>query len=205
MLYHALRQWPAQRSAPFLYEIIHPSGTSLLANTQVPVICSKHVILASVAPHPWRSRPFSRCDTGSALTRPLSTVSSQLEPSIWNRPIWASEEVCQIAQCIWCAAWHRTRVSCSDEPSVLGVFWRESGPGTLRSGFLGMIIHCDQGKLDRTIRRFCWFQPMDYLVYVSVSNINFNSHLYLLTTRYHFYLLKKISFLMVLWLGNVEH
>lgn len=99
-----------------------PSGTSLLANTQVPVICSKHVILASVAPHPWRSQPFSRCDTGSALTRPLSTVSSQLEPSIWNRPIWASEEVCQIAQCIWCAAWHRVRVSCSDEPSVLGVF-----------------------------------------------------------------------------------
>ncbi len=39
----------AQTYTPFLYEIIHPSGRSLLANTQVPVICSKCVILALVA------------------------------------------------------------------------------------------------------------------------------------------------------------
>lgn len=33
----------------FLHELILPSGGSQLANTQVPVICSKCVILASVA------------------------------------------------------------------------------------------------------------------------------------------------------------
>lgn len=67
-----------QSFTSFLHEIIHPSGGSQLANTQIPVICSKcHSGLGG--PLPWQGEPFSRCDMRSALSLPLSTMSCQLE------------------------------------------------------------------------------------------------------------------------------
>lgn len=38
------------------------------------------------------------------------------------------------------------------------------------------------------MRKFYWYQPVDYLLHVSISNIDFNSHLYLLLTCFQFYL-----------------
>lgn len=70
--------------ARFLYDIIHPSGRSLLANTQVPIICSKCVILASVALFPGRA-DGSHAVICALLPHPAppprppqSTMSSQL-------------------------------------------------------------------------------------------------------------------------------
>lgn len=68
----------AQSCTPFLYEIIHPSGRSQLANTQVPVICSKCVILALVALFLGRA-DRSHAVICALLFLPLSTMSSQLE------------------------------------------------------------------------------------------------------------------------------
>ncbi len=103
---------------PFLYEIIHPTGGSQLANTQVPVICSKCVILALVALF------LGRDDRSHAVICALLSLS--LCPP-WARS-WSFD--LEPAHLRWWRnmpnstmlryrAWHRIHVSCSDEPSSL--------------------------------------------------------------------------------------
>lgn len=99
----------------FLYEIIHPSGGSLLANTQVPVICSKCVILALVAlflGRPDRSHAVMCALLSLPLCPPWArSWSFELEPvHLWwwrNMPN---------STMLRYRAWHWTHVSCGDEP-----------------------------------------------------------------------------------------
>lgn len=107
-----------QSYTPFLYEIILPYGGSLLANTQVPVICSKCVILALVALF------LGRADRSHALICALLSLalcppwarswSFDLEPAHlkWRRNMPNSTMLRY-------GTWHRIHVSYSDEPSSL--------------------------------------------------------------------------------------
>lgn len=81
----------AQSCPFFLYEIIHPTGGSQLANTQVPVICSKCVILASVALFVGRD-DHSHTAICTLLSLPLSTMSSQLELQLGTAPFETVEK-----------------------------------------------------------------------------------------------------------------
>lgn len=108
----------AQSCSPFLYEIIHPSGRSLLANTQVPVICSKCVILALVALFLGRT-DHSHAVICVLLSLPLCppwarSWSFDLEPVHLR---WWSNMPNSTMLCY--RAWHRILVSCSDEPGSL--------------------------------------------------------------------------------------
>lgn len=89
----------ARQHSPFLYEIIYPPSGSQLANTQVPVICSKCVILALVALFLGRAE-YSH----AVICAPLSLSPSvhhefSAGVSLWSWSIRDGGEICHKVQC----------------------------------------------------------------------------------------------------------
>lgn len=108
----------AQSCTSFLYEIIHPSGGSQLANTQVPVICSKCVILALVALFLGRANHSHAviCALLSHSLCPPWAVSWSFDLELVHLRWWRNMPNSTM---LHYRGWHKIHVSCSDEPGSL--------------------------------------------------------------------------------------